>query len=450
MKKLFIYFCALGFIVGASAQTTDEPLSEIATQTDAQPQSLSLNGFVRGSVFGGGERYDFTSTFAEISLQTEFNKNNAFLKSDIRVRQGLYFNENQLDVDVKELYGGYQSNTFDVLLGNQIVNWGRTDGFNPTNNITPNDYFFLSADPDDQKLSNFMLRFKYRLTPAIELDLIGIPFYAESNYRYDLFDMGANVNFVQSVLPDRKIKNSSLAGRLNFDFPAIGGSLSYFRGYDPYHGFDVKGVDWGTGVPLITNMAAHYLKSTVGADVAIPIGNFILRGEAAYNHTDNPDNKMFIPESDIAYVAGIETMLGGFTLIGQYIGKFTPDFIALTVPTLTDPLNPMAQMQYASQMIDYSNRSFNRKIFYQQEKTNHAVSLMASKSFGYDAWNIELASYYNITSEELMLRPKISWKITDALTCSLGGNYMSGPAETLFDYSSSIMNGAFVELKVSF
>lgn len=450
MKKLFIYLCAIGFVFGASAQTTDESLSELNTQTEAQPQSLSLNGYARGSVFGVGERYDFTSTFAEISLQTEFNRKNAYLKSDIRVRQGYFFNENQINIDVKELYGGYQSNKFDVLLGNQIVNWGRADGFNPTNNITPNDYFFLTANPDDQKLSNFMLRFKYRFTPEIELDLIGIPFYAESNYRYDLFDMGANVSFVKGALPEKEIKNSSFAGRLNFDFSAIGGSLSYFRGFDPYHGFDVKNVDWSTGAPLINNVAAHYLKSTLGADFAIPVGNFILRGEAAYTFTDNPDNKMFIPKSDIAYVGGIETMLGGFTLIAQYVGKYTPDFKALTVPALTDPLNPLAQMQYASQMIDYSNRSFNRKIFYQQEKTNHAVSLMVSKSFGYDAWNVELASYYNITSEEFLLRPKISWKITDALTSSFGGNYMSGPAETLFSYSSGIMNGAFVELKVSF
>ena len=450
MKSLFIYLCAISFVFGASAQTSDESLGDLDIKSDAPPHSLSLNGFVRGSVFGGGERYDFTTTFTEFSLQSKFNKNNAFVKSDIRVRQGYFFNENRFNVLVKELYGGYQSNKFDVLLGNQIVNWGRTDGFNPTNNITPNDYFLLTANPDDQKLSNFMLRFKYRFTPEIEFDLIGIPFYAESNYRYDLFDLGANVSFVKATLPEIKIKNSSFAGRLNFDFPAMGGSLSYFRGFDPFHGFDVKNVDWNTGAPLIDNVAAYYLKSAVGADFAIPVGNFILRAEMAYTFTDNPDNKMFIPNSDIAYVGGIETMLGGFTLIAQYVGKYTADFKALTVPMLTDPLNPLAQMQYATQLIDYSNRSFNRKIFYQQAKSNHAVSLVLSKSFGYDAWNVEVASYYNISSEEVLLRPKLSWKITDTLTSSFGANYMSGPAETLFSYSSIIMNGAFVELKVMF
>ena len=167
MKKLQIYLFAIGFTFSSWAQTTDDASTGTTIQSDTQPKFLTLNGYARGSVLGMSTRYDFTSTFAEISLQTEFNKNHAFLKSDIRVRQGYYFNEQKLDLDVKELYGGYRSNALDVLLGNQIVNWGRADGFNPTNNITPNDFFFLSADPDDQKLSNFMLRLKYRITPAI-------------------------------------------------------------------------------------------------------------------------------------------------------------------------------------------------------------------------------------------------------------------------------------------
>ena len=67
---------------------------------------------------------------------------------------------------------------------------GRTEGFSPTNNITPNDYFFLSSDPNDQRLSNFMLKMNYRPAIGIGLELIAIPFYKMSRYRFDLFDMG--------------------------------------------------------------------------------------------------------------------------------------------------------------------------------------------------------------------------------------------------------------------
>ena len=81
---------------------------------------------------------------------------------------------------------------------------------------------------------------------------------------------------------------------------------------------------------------------------------------------------------------------------------------------------------------------------------NHAVALSINKSFGYDAWNAEFAAYYNFTSDEWLIRPKISWKINDSLSASLGGSYMTGPVSSLFDYSAPIMNGGFLELKVCF
>lgn len=451
MKRLLLYvlsgFCLSGNIV---AQSLFEDARSAYENEAKKDDGILLNGFVRGSVFGGGETYDLTTSFAELSLQGQFESGKAFLKSDLRFRNGVAFNENMPLFVLKELYAGYRGDRFDVLLGNQIVTWGRTDGFNPTDNITPRDYFFLTADPDDQKMPDFLLRVKYRIIPEIELDVIGVPFFTPSLYRYDLFDMGSQVTFVNEILPSRAIKNGTFAARLNFDFPVAGWSFSYFRGYDPFHGFDVTSVDWSSGSPMITNASRSYLKTSWGADAAVPLGSVIFRGEAAYSLTERPANEMYIPLSDVSYVAGIETGFSGFTLIGQYIGKFTPDFSDLIVPVLTDPLNPLAQMQYVNAMIDYENRLFNRRIFYQQEKANHAVALTVSKSFGYDAWQVEFTGYYNLTSEEWMIRPKISWKITDALSASFGGNYMVGNEKTLFGYSSTIMNGAFVQLKVSF
>jgi hypothetical protein len=451
MKRLVFYFFAgLCFTANIFAQSLFEDAGSESEKDKQNKTGIQLNGFVRGSVFGGGEVYDLTTTFAELSLQGMFESGKAFVKSDLRFRKGVAFNEDMPLLVLKELYAGYRGNQFDVLLGNQIVSWGRTDGFNPTDNITPRDYFFLTADPDDQKTPNFLLRLKYRIIPEIELDVIGAPFYTASNYRYSLFDMGSQVYFADDILPSKDIKNGTLAARLNFDFPFAGWSFSYFRGYDPFHGYDMIAVDWSTGSPVITNASKTYLKTSWGTDAAIPLGSLILRGEAAYNITDNPGNAIYIPLSDFSYVGAIETGFSGFTVIGQYIGKFTPDFYELMMPVLTDPLSPLAQMQYANAMIDYENRMFNRRIFNQQDKTNHAVALTVSKSFGYEAWQAEFTGYYNLTSEEWMIRPKISWMINDALSVSFGGNYMVGNEKTLFGYSSTIMNGAFVQMKVSF
>ena len=49
-----------------------------------------------------------------------------------------------------------------------------------------------------------------------------------------------------------------------------------------------------------------------------------------------------------------------------------------------------------------------------------------------------------------MIRPKVTWKITDALATSLGGNYMKGPDNSIFAYSSPVLSGVFVELIATF
>jgi hypothetical protein len=462
-------------------QAQEEPQSaDSVANTDTQNEKVfSISGYGRGSVYAGSKSFDMASAFAEISLQPAVEKWGAVLKSDLRLRTGYFFNEFQTNLQIRELYVGYHRDKFSVLLGNQIINWGRTDGFNPTNNITPNDYFFLSADPNDQKLSNFLLKLNYRPISGINLELIGIPFYRMSNYRFDLFDlsdmgnfdamlgmgsMGSimpmpSVIFGEDILPERKLENASFAFRADFDFSAFGGSVSCFHGYDPYHGINIEmGRFFSTGgiLPTIAIASVPYQKTTIGADFAIPAKMFIVRGEVAYNITDDKSNKPYIPNSDLSYVVGLEANVGGFMLLAQYIGKYTFDFQELSEPflnvlILTDPQQALlAITKYASEMVDYQFRSFNRKIFNQQKEWNHAASLTVTKSFAYDQLSAELTGYYNFTSEELMIRPKLTWKINDLLSLAAGGIYMYGKENSLYDYSSKVMNGGFVEFKVSF
>lgn len=447
---IFLTCCCVSYLFSQSLfeSALDDEVS--TNSSEASTSSISMNGYVRGSVFGGGEKYDLATTFAEFALQTNLSKGKTFLNSDIRFRTGLFFDQNEQQIQFKELYAGYYDDMFSITLGNQIVNWGRTDGFNPTNNITPDDFFFLTADPDDQKLSNFMLRTKIRASQTVDIELIGIPFYVPSNYRYELFDLGPNVTFGEGVYPEKKLKNGAIAGRMNFDLSQIGWSLSYFNGYDPYHGFDVQGVSLSNFKLMLTNVASSYRKQTIGADFAIPIQNWIVRGEMAYNITDNPDNKMYIPASDFSYVGGLEANYNGYIIIAQYIGKVVPKFEELTEPVLTNPLSILSIVRYVKGIIDYENRLFNRKIFDQQEKTNHAASFTITKSFGYDAWNAELTAYRNFTSNESLIRPKLTWKIDDSLAAAIGANYMNGDEKTMFGNASKIMNGAFIELKATF
>ena len=471
MKRTFVLLFMVTAMWSMQAQELPKSTDSVSNTNTHNEKIFKIKGYGRGSVYAGSKDFDMAAAFAEISLQPSISKWGALLKSDLRVRTGYFFNEYQTTLQIRELYVGYRHDKFSVLLGNQIVNWGRTDGFNPTNNITPNDYFFLSANPNDQKQSNFMLKLNYRPVSGINLELIGIPFYKMSNYRFDLFDLSSmgdvgamigmsgitpNILFGDDVLPKRKMENGAVAFRADFDYSAFGGSVSCFHGYDPYHGVEMSSFDFSTGQPIFNIISIPYKKTTIGADFAIPAKMFIVRGEIAYNITKNKDNKAYIPNPDLSYVAGLEANVGGFMLLAQYIGKYTFRFKKLTMssmPIITDPTNPMNPlllMQFANEMVDYQFRIFNRRIFNQQEKWNHAVALTASKSFAYDQLNAELTAYYNITSEELMIRPCLTCRINDILSLTGGGIYMYGKENSLYSFSSKVMNGGFVEIKASF
>jgi hypothetical protein len=448
MKRLFFLLPFLFYSGSIFSQGLFETASQSTTNTNEQV--FQLNGFVRGSVFGAGDIYDFTNAFGEVSLQTHLKKDKFVMNADIRFRSGYNFNQPVSEFEIKEAYAGINTNSFDLFLGEQIVSWGRTDGFNPTNNITPNNYFFFSANPNDQKIPNFMMKADIRFSPQVDWEIIAIPIFRPSMYRYDLFDMGENVLFADAILPDKTLKNGTWATKLNIELSGIGFSASWFRGYDPFYGFDLKSVDFKTGIPVVTNVPSFYMKNALGIDVELPLGTWILRGEGAYNLTENSDNEMYIPNDDLNYVAAIEHDFGGFLTIIQYVGTYTFDFSELTVPVLSDPANMMAQLQYANEMINYESASFNKKIFHQQEKMNHAVSIVISKDFAYETINTELTGYYNFTSKECLIRPKLSCKIGSALTATAGYSFMKGPDKSIFSYAAPIMNGAFIELKASF
>lgn len=420
------------------------------TASNNQANGVNLNGYVRASAFGAGDRYDFTQTFGEVSLQTNLQHNKMLLKSDLRFRSGLQFDHAKTELEIKEAYAAYSTPKVSLLLGEKIESWGRTDGFNPTNNITPNNYFFFSANPDDQKLPNFMFKSDIKFGLAVNWVTIVIPVYRPSVYQYQLFEMGENVSFNNLVLPEISFSNVALATRINVEHSGIGFSLSWFRGHDPFYGFSLQNVDFTKGYPIITYQAAIYQKNTAGFDFTLPAGTWILRGETAFNFINNPNNNLYLPKNDLSYVVGLEHDFYGVMTLLQYIGKYTPDYTALTEPVLSDPGNPMAQLQYANEMISYETASINQKIFHQQSGINHAASLTLSKFFAYETFQIESSAYYNFTSEEMLIRPALRWKPDGNLTLTAGYNYMYGPEKSVFGYASPLMKGAFIELKASF
>lgn len=435
----------------AFGQSIFDDFVEDSNSSTKGEEKVQLSGFARGVAYGGSEDFNYTNVFGEFALKGRLESANqkGFLFADMRVREGLFFNEHELQLQLKEAYAGYKSSKADIYLGNQIVTWGRTDGFNPTNVITPNDYFFLTHDPDDQKLSNFMLRTRLKPTSSLDIDVVAIPFYVSSVYRYELFDMGHPATFLSMKKPLVEFGKGAIGVRANMETSLIGFSASYFAGYNPFYGFSVNSFNL---LPLSVELIPQpYFMQMVGADFELPVSSWMVRGEGALNLTKEyelPENS-HIPNPDLSYVIGVEKSFFDIMAIFQYVGKYTFDFEELTKPIIGG-ITPEAIQEYAKATLYYEINRFSRKIFNQEHEVNHMLFLALNRSFMYDTFNLEVAGTYNITTEEYMFRSRLKWSVSDALSANVGCSYMLGPDEAIFHLAGKVMNGVFIGLEANF
>jgi len=284
----------------------------------------------------------------------------------------------------------------------------------------------------------------------MQLDLIGIPVYKPSVYQYELFEYSENVEFSAMEKPKNTFENASFAARFNTEFPSLGFSLSYSNGFHPEYGIELQNYyrDLETKM-LIEYLPKPFMHNTFGFDFDITAGDFIFRAEAAYQHTHHYEKYFSEPNPEIAYVAGIEFNLWGFSTIAQYIGKYIFYYTSIEAPNMPDFSDFYEYELYIFNKLNYETEQFNREIFYQEEELNHAFMLSVNRRFFYELLDTDFSFYYNLISKSYFFRANAKWQIADALVASIGGNYMYGPPGTLFKLSSPIFNGLYLSLQIN-
>lgn len=408
-----------------------------------------LGGYVRGQAWYAHQASTFNALYGECALKVSGHTGAVFYASDVRARDGLFFNERQTLLELKEAYVGYRTSWFETSLGKQIYGWGRVEGFNPTNNLTVYDYFRLSDQPDDQKLGVFQWLLSVRPIDASTLTLVWQPLFTPSIYRYELFDMGQGVTFTDPVKPKPNLGQGNLSLRWNVEVPAVGFSLSYFNGYDPYHGINLVGFDLQP-TPQLTYQPAYFRKQSIGADLALPIGSVIFRAEAAYDLSSDDADRVYLPKSDLNAVVGLETVLWGVTTLAQYQATFTSNWEAPVIPVLTNPSDPVEQYAFAYAMARYETALFNRKIMHQEKASQHALMLSLQRNLAFETLSLSVTGLYDLTTREYIVRPELAWSWTDALTFKWCGVWMDGPVRSLYDYAGKVLAGLGVGLTVTF
>ena len=150
-----VLFFVLVFVSLLSSQS----LFEQATGKDEE-KPYELNGYLRGTLFVGKipdeTGAEIKSGYGEASLKLRLRKQgfgDAF--AEVRFRAGHEFQKTVSEINLREAYVNAYVGPFDFRIGHQVVVWGRADGWNPTDNITPKNMLIRSPIEDDRRLAIF-------------------------------------------------------------------------------------------------------------------------------------------------------------------------------------------------------------------------------------------------------------------------------------------------------
>jgi hypothetical protein len=444
---LFIF--VICFANSSSAQSLFEEAleGESGQEQDSKASGLGLqlNGYFRGDVYLG-KRIDKDATevksgYGEGSLSLNAKKRDwGSGYGEIRFSSGYLDGSTGCDFTVREAYVNTYLGPLDIRLGHQIIMWGRADGINPTNNLTPRDMGIFSPVEDDNRLANLALRTHLNFDP-FRLEAVWVPFFAPSYF--PTLNLPDNIVMSQQPdYPDTHVKNGTGATRAHLLLPSFEMSISYLYGQAVFPGAALEDMVMNAGAPPELTLAfSSYPHHVVGADFSTVAGPIGIRGESAFKYPKDYEEFVHVPMPELQYVLGVDhEFFSELNVILQYVGKYVFDWEELE--SIAGPPSREMVMQQIAQK--------NRMISGQLEEIQHSGTVRFEWKMLQETLNLSLLSMYNFSTEELFLLPKVAYDIIDDLEVSVGGQLYLGPDDTLFGTIEESQSAYYAELRASF
>lgn len=423
------------------------------------PQRYELSGYVRGDAFMGKipeyRQGYLQAAYGEMSLQlrtkrTEYG--DAF--AEARLRYGMQGGDPRYETELREGYVNAYLGPVDIRLGQQIIVWGKADGFNPTNNLTPTNLSIRSPHDDDRRVGNFASRVFLNMEP-VRLEGVWVPLYRAVElppFQYPKYVVEGSTTY-----PKPEFLRGTYAGKLHINLPSIDASVSYLYGYALLPGLTLQQLTSGDNIPVggqpeVRISRTAYKQHVIGFDFSTTLGeSFGLRGEAAYRMPLHYERLIEAPRPDVQYTLGVDTTLGSVSVIAQYLGRYTLDWQKDGPETAGDPedlwTNSAAN---AEPEVVNALAGTNQMLFQQLAEIQHLASLRLAWTGMHEALTVSALGLVNVTTKEWAALPKLGYKLDDTILLSLGGEIYSGPPDTLFGWIDSVLSAGYVELKVFF
>jgi len=215
---------------------------------------------------------------------------------------------------VRHAQATLRKGTLAVDLGKQFVRWGKTDILNPTDRFAPRDFLEVT---DADFLAVIGARAQYE-RGGQSFDVVWVPTFTPS--RVPLLEhrwaplppqASGSAGFVDlgAAFPQR----SQYGARWNVVGPGFEASVSYFDGFNHLPQYTATPL---SSRPLIALQRTYAPLRMAGADGAVPLRWFTVKGEAAalFSHSSEADDV-------VLYIIQLERQSGELSVVAGYAGE---------------------------------------------------------------------------------------------------------------------------------
>lgn len=307
----------------------------LAVAQGSEPLSVDVKGFVDTyHALRSESDYDWMSSRSRVRGEVALSKGGAgaFVSANLVYNSIL---KERSGLQIREAYTWWGNEHWDIRAGRQIITWGVADGLRVTDIISPMDYTeFLAQDYDDIRIPVGGLRLRY-MRDRWNIEAVAVPVASffelpiEPDNPWSVVPTGLQLPVQASMgtTPAAKFENMEYGARLSMFLSGVDFSLCALRTWNKMPIFTSE-VQAGTIL-----MTGHYRRMTmVGADVSLPVGQFVLRGEGAqyFDEAQSPATGTDIPCSGSANaLLGIDWYAGNdWNLSAQYCYKYIEDYDA--------------------------------------------------------------------------------------------------------------------------
>jgi len=421
--RLRLASAGLIILAAASSAVAGEPS---VSGLDGLLKDANITGSLRADYFRSSTGLDDRSGFAGTTLQVKAlpslsSKLDGKFEARLMAPDLLGRKGTRPDAQLLEGYLVWHLPGVDLRLGKQNVAWGRTDGINPTDNLTPRNYRVMLPYDEDQRFGIWGLKATAALPNGMTLSL-----FASPDFKPDKVPLPASGLAVIQRRPAHSLGNMVLGAKLDRSSEKTDWSLSYYHGPGLLPTAEVAG----------TTLVLGFDRTNVlGFDFARNFGRFGFRSELAYTFSDTASLDPNAARGRFYWVAGFDRTFGeNLNLNVQGLVRWMP---GRDVPqTVADPSARGAAI-------------LNSIVRGQERSISSGLTFRVSDLWLHNTLRAELFGIINAPSGDFYLRPLVNYDISDKVRLSAGANIYAGPRTTQFG-AQRPNSGLFVELRRGF